>query len=68
MRGRYNFVYGNSWGIAYAAGPYLAGLILDNYNPNWLWYACGMVGTIAVFGFLALHWSVRTKPVLITQE
>jgi MFS family permease len=68
MRGRYNFVYGNSWGIAYAAGPYLAGLILDNTNPNWLWYSCGVLGMIAVFGFLALHWTVRTKPVLIRQE
>ncbi|MDO9128224.1 MAG: MFS transporter [Anaerolineales bacterium] len=60
MRGRYSFMYGISWGISFAAGPVLAGLILDNLNPNWLWYACGLLGTVATFGFLALDRRVRT--------
>jgi MFS family permease len=68
MRGRYTFVYGNSWGISFAVGPYLAGLILDNYDPNLLWYACGVIGMIAVTGFLALHRSLHTEPILLTQE
>ena len=68
MRGRYNFVYGNSWGISFALGPYLAGLVMDNYDPNWLWYACGIVGMMAVIGFLALDRTLHTKPILITQE
>jgi MFS family permease len=68
MRGRYNFVYGNSWGISFAVGPYLAGLIMDNYNPNWLWYACGIIGMIAVVGFVTLHRALQTKPILLTQE
>ena len=68
MRGRYNFVYGNSWGISFAVGPYLAGLVLDHYDPNWLWYACGIVGMAAVLGFLVLHWTAQTKPILLTQE
>jgi MFS family permease len=68
MRGRYNFVYGNSWGISFAVGPYLAGLIMDNYDPNLLWYACGIVGMIAVIGFLALHRTLPTRPILVTQE
>jgi MFS family permease len=68
MRGRYNFVYGNSWGISFAVGPYLAGLVMDNYDPNLLWYACGIIGMIAVLGFLALHHSLQTKPILLTQE
>ena len=55
MRGRYSFVYNISWGVSFAAGPYLAGLIMDNYNPNWLWYACGMLGFAATLGFLSLH-------------
>ena len=61
MRGRYSFMYGISWGIAYAAGPYLAGLIMDNTNPNWLWYACGILGIAATLGFLALHGRVGQK-------
>jgi MFS family permease len=68
MRGRYSFVYGNSWGISLAAGPYLAGLVLDNYDPNLLWYACGILGMIAVLGFLVLHRALQTRPILLTQS
>jgi MFS family permease len=68
MRGRYNFIYGNSWGISFAVGPYLAGLVMDNYNPNLLWYACGIIGMMAVTGFLALHRTLHTDPILLTQE
>jgi MFS family permease len=67
MRGRYSFVYGNSWGISFAVGPYLAGLVLDNYDPNLLWYACGIIGMVAVLGFLTLHRTLQTKPILLTQ-
>jgi MFS family permease len=67
MRGRYSFVYGNSWGISFAVGPYLAGLVLDNYDPNLLWYACGIIGTIAILGFLALHQAFQTKPIILTE-
>lgn len=55
MRGRYMAIYGFSWGIPFAIGPYLAGMILDNYDPRWLWYAAGLIGLLAVAGFLALH-------------
>ncbi len=68
MRGRYNFVYGNSWGIAFAVGPWLAGLLLDHYDPNWLWYACGIFGMLSILGFIALHLNTHAKPVLLTQE
>ena len=68
MRGRYNFVYGNSWGLSFAIGPYLAGLVLDNYDPNWLWYACGIVGMLAVLGFILLHRLTQAKPILASKE
>jgi MFS family permease len=55
MRGRYSFMYSISWGIAYAAGPYLAGLIMDNTNPAWVWYACGILCLAAALGFVILH-------------
>jgi len=54
MRGRYMAIAGLSWGIAFAVGPYLAGLIIDNLNPNWLWIACGVLGTVAMIGFVVL--------------
>jgi MFS family permease len=56
MRGRYNAIYGNlAWGLPFAFGPWLAGQIVDNVNPNWLWYACGIVGMISVAGYLLLN-------------
>jgi MFS family permease len=60
MRGRYMAVFGISWGIPFAIGPYLAGLILDNYDPRWLWYIAGVIGLFAALGFLAIH--RRTEP------
>jgi hypothetical protein len=40
-------------------GPLLAGLILDNLNPNLLWYAAGFIGFLAVLGFLYLQRHVQ---------
>jgi MFS family permease len=55
MRGRYMAVFGISWSIPFMIGPLLAGLILDNLNPNLLWYSAGFVGLLAMLGFLYLH-------------
>jgi MFS family permease len=46
-RGRYMAVFGLSWGISATFGPYGAGLILDNYNPNWVWYLGGILAAVA---------------------
>jgi MFS family permease len=59
MRGRYGAAYGISWMLPFAVGPYLAGLLMDNYDPNLLWYACGVCGMLATVGFLILH-RIRT--------
>lgn len=61
MRGRYMAVFGFSWAIPFAVGPYLAGLVLDNYDPNWLWYIAGSIGLLATFAFLALHWRMEPE-------
>ena len=55
MRGRYMAVFGYSWGISFMIGPYLAGIVLDNFDPRFLWYAAGIIGTLSVIGFLGLH-------------
>lgn len=54
LRGRYMAIFGFSFGIPFAVGPFLAGLVLDNLNPRLLWYAAGLVGTLAMGAFLAL--------------
>ena len=55
MRGRYMAVFGLTWGIPSIFGPGLAGVILDNMNPNLLWYIAGFLCAVAAFSYYALH-------------
>ncbi len=55
MRGRYMAVYDLGWTIPATIGPAAAGLILDNYNPNYLWYIGAAFCALAAIGFYALH-------------
>lgn len=61
MRGRYMAFFGLSWTIPSTIGPWAAGLIMDNYNPNWVWYACGIISAVAIMGFLVLDASTKTR-------
>jgi MFS family permease len=55
FRGRYMAVNGYSWAIPFAIGPLLAGLIMDNADPRWVWYAAGLVGLAATSIFTTLY-------------
>ncbi|MGB2965041.1 MAG: MFS transporter [Anaerolineales bacterium] len=55
MRGRYSGVMGFSWMIPWMIGPLLAGLIMDNGDPNWVWYGSAILGIIATLGFIGLR-------------
>ncbi len=55
MRGRYMAVFGLSWAIPSTIGPGLAGLILDNFNPNLLWYIGSALCLVSAFGYYVLH-------------
>jgi MFS family permease len=55
MRGRYMAVYGLTWMIPATIAPSAAGIILDNYNPNLLWYIGAGLCAVAVFSFYTLH-------------
>jgi MFS family permease len=61
MRGRYMAIFSLAWTVPAMVGPTLAGLILDNYNPNWVWYAGGIICTLAVVSFLYLHQATRGR-------
>lgn len=61
MRGRYMAFFGLSWTIPAAIGPWAAGLIMDNYDPNWVWYAGGIICAIAAAGFYALRLKTRER-------
>lgn len=62
MRGRYMAIYGLAWAIPATIGPAAAGLILDHYNPNLLWYVGGSMCAIAAISFYALHLWLGKQP------
>lgn len=55
MRGRYMAVFGFSWTIPNAVGPLIAGVVMDNYNPYWVWYGAGIFMLVAAAIFAGLH-------------
>ena len=63
MRGRYMAFYGFSFAVPFAIGPLLAGLVIDYYDPNWVWYAGGIFGLIsaAMFGLMYIRSSRKEK-------
>ena len=62
MRGRYMAIFGLSWAIPSTIGPGAAGYILDNYNPNLLWYLGGALCGLSVLAYYVLHLRLRAKP------
>ena len=48
MRGRYIAAYELAWSIPATVGPWAAGLIMDNADPRWVWWAGAVVCAVAV--------------------
>ncbi|GAB4422457.1 MAG: MFS transporter [Anaerolineales bacterium] len=61
MRGRYMAVFGMTWGLPAIVGPLLAGVIIDNYNPNLLWYVGAVLCVVSAAGYYALHLRVGAQ-------
>jgi MFS family permease len=61
MRGRYMGVFALSWGLPSAVGPWAAGLVLDNLDPDLIWYLCGLLSAVTVMGFLWLNQRVGRR-------
>jgi MFS family permease len=55
MRARYMAVFGLTWMVPSMIGPWAAGLIFDNMNPNYVWYISIVLCMIAMFAFYTLH-------------
>lgn len=62
MRGRYMAIFGLSWAIPSTIGPGAAGYILDNYNPNLLWFIGGALCGLSVIAYYALHLRLGARP------
>ena len=55
MRARYSAVFHLGWGVASAVGPLAAGIILDNYNPDLVWIAGGIICMLVAGGYLMMR-------------
>lgn len=51
MRGRYMAIWSMSYVIPSSFGTVVAGLVTDNFNPNWLWFGCGIVALMGAAGY-----------------
>ena len=61
-RGRYMAIAGLSWAIPQTIGPGAAGYLLDNYNPNLLWFVGGALCGLSVLAYYALHVRLGARP------
>jgi len=68
MRGRYMAAYGLSMSLPAAVGPAAAGIILDHYNPNFLWYLGALVCALSAAAFYGLHVRIGAEPRFVPQQ
>ena len=66
MRGRYMAAYGLCISVPAAIGPAAAGIVLDNYNPDLLWYLGALLCAIAACSFYVLHIHLGSQPRFVT--
>ena len=55
MRGRYMAAFNLTHSLPAAFGPFAAGIVLDNYQANLLWYLAALFCAVSATGFYALH-------------
>jgi len=55
MRARYMAISNYAWILPIAIGPLGAGVIMDNFDPRYVWYLAGLIGILAVVGNIILH-------------
>jgi MFS family permease len=61
MRGRYLALFSLAWALPATVGPAMAGFVLDNFNPDWVWYASGILCFMAVIGFILLNRATQAR-------
>lgn len=54
-RARYMAIFGFTWAVPSMIGPWAAGLVFDNFNPNYVWYISGILCVVAILAFLFLQ-------------
>ena len=60
-RGRYMAVYSFQWTIPNLFGILVAGLVMENLGPNWVWYFTGILSLISAIGFFLLNFATKNR-------
>jgi MFS family permease len=55
MRARYVAMERITWIVAQALGPLAAGMVMDRFDPRWVWYGCAILCAVSMAGFYVLH-------------
>ncbi|MHA1933322.1 MAG: MDR family MFS transporter [Promethearchaeota archaeon] len=60
-RGRYMAIYSFQWSIPNLFGILVAGLIMENLGPYWVWYLAGILSLISIVGFWLLNSATKIR-------
>jgi MFS family permease len=60
-RARYMALFGFTWSVPSMIGPWAAGLVFDNFNPNYVWYISGVLCVVAISAFLFLQMRLGSR-------
>ena len=61
QRGRYLGVFGLTWHVAMAIGPFAAGVLTDAFGMRSPWFAGALVGALSVYAFAFLDRSRKSS-------
>lgn len=61
MRARYMAFFTLAARLPAAIGPWAAGLVFDNYDPNWVWYLSSVSCLVAIGIFLLINRRVERR-------
>jgi MFS family permease len=61
MRARYVATDRFNWIIAQSLGPLAASVIMDRYDPRWVWYGCSIICAISMVGFYGLYRATKDR-------
>lgn len=68
MRARYVATERFNWIIAQSLGPLAASVVMDRFDPRWVWYGCSIVCAISIIGFFVLYLHVGRNLEVRQQE
>ena len=61
MRARYVAAERLTLIVAQSLGPLIAGVLMDRFDPRWVWYGCSIICAVSMISFYNLHLHARER-------